>query len=373
MKAWPVLGIVIIQIILCLAHWFLYYTWIKFWWPLDAAAGFELRTALIVLSVSFMTAALLSLRYANWFVTVIYRIAAIWLGLLNFFFVAACLSWLSDFALRLMVHKQTQMAARPYVAGVLFTAAVAATVYGILNARWIRVRRVTIKLANLPATWRGRRAMVFSDVHLGNINRARIAERIAEIARNLHPEIIFIPGDLFDGSKDDPAELAAPLFQLKPPLGIFYVLGNHDEFGGAHRYVEVLRRGGINVLDNERVTVDGLPIVGVSYHDSTYPMHLRNLLQNLRLSEIPASILLQHVPYHLAVVEQAGVSLQLSGHTHGGQMFPFSLVTHRAFGKFTYGLQQHGTLQVYTSSGAGTWGPPMRVGTHPEVVLLTFA
>ncbi|MDR5727747.1 MAG: metallophosphoesterase, partial [Terriglobia bacterium] len=211
------------------------------------------------------------------------------------------------------------------------------------------------------------------DVHLGNINRARISRRIARMAQRLKPEIIFIPGDLFDGSKDDPVQLASPLFELKPPLGIYYVLGNHDEFGGGHRYVEVLRQGGMHVLDNECVTVDGLSIVGVSYHDSTYPMHLRNLLQNLRLNESPASILLQHVPYHLAIVEQAGVSLQLSGHTHGGQIFPFSWVTHRAFGKFTYGLQRHGALQVYTSSGAGTWGPPMRVGTHAEVVLLTFA
>jgi len=160
-----------------------------------------------------MAAALLSLRYANWFVTLIYRIGAIWLGLLNFFFVAACLSWLTDFALRLMIHKQGQMAARPYVAGILFTAAVAAAVYGMLNARWIRLRRVTIKLANLPASWSGRKALVFSDVHLGNINRARIAERIADMARRLNPEIIFIPGDLFDGSTDDPEQLAAPLFE----------------------------------------------------------------------------------------------------------------------------------------------------------------
>ncbi len=86
------------------------------------------------------------------------------------------------------------------------------------------------------------------------------------------------------------------------------------------------------------------------------------------------SILLNHVPNRLPLAEHAGVSLQLSGHTHGGgQMFPFNLITRRAFGKFTYGLQRFGELQVYTSSGAGTWGPPMRVGTHSEIVLLTFA
>jgi hypothetical protein len=92
----------------------------------------------------------------------------------------------------------------------------------------------------------------------------------------------------------------------------------------------------------------------------------------LELVEGEASILLSHVPSRLPIAEQAGVSLQLSGHTHGGQVFPFTWFTRRAFGKFTYGLQQFGALQVYTSSGAGTWGPPMRVGTHPEIVLLRF-
>jgi predicted MPP superfamily phosphohydrolase len=115
-----------------------------------------------------------------------------------------------------------------------------------------------------------------------------------------------------------------------------------------------------------------LQIVGVPYEVSNYPLRLRHILMNLRLSEGAAAILLQHVPTRLPVVEQAGVSLQLSGHTHGGQVFPFSWITRRAFGKFTYGLQRFGSLQVLTSSGAGTWGPPMRVGTHPEVVLLTF-
>jgi predicted MPP superfamily phosphohydrolase len=83
---------------------------------------------------------------------------------------------------------------------------------------------------------------------------------------------------------------------------------------------------------------------------------------------------LKHVPDRLPVAERSGVSLQLSGHTHGGgQMFPYNFITRRAFGNFTYGLQQFGKMRIYTSSGAGTWGPPMRVGTHSEIVLLTFA
>jgi predicted MPP superfamily phosphohydrolase len=102
-------------------------------------------------------------------------------------------------------------------------------------------------------------------------------------------------------------------------------------------------------------------------------MRLHATLGSLGLETDRASILLSHVPNRLPIVEQAGISLLLCGHTHGGQIFPFNWLTRRVFGKFTYGLQRFGALQVYTSSGAGTWGPPMRVGTHPEIVLLTFA
>ena len=133
-----------------------------------------------------------------------------------------------------------------------------------------------------------------------------------------------------------------------------------------------LRNAGIQVLHNQRVNVDGLDVIGVSYRDAAYPMHLRTFLDGLALNGT-ASILLNHVPNRLPIVEQAGVSLQLSGHTHGGQIVPFTWLTRRAFGKYTYGLQQFGRLQVLTSSGAGTWGPPMRVGSAAEVVLITFA
>jgi hypothetical protein len=372
LKAWPVLGIVVVQAFLCLAHWFVYRTWVDFWWPLSASADHGLRIALILLSVSFIVAALLSFRFSNWLVAFIYQIAAVWLGLVNFFFVAACLSWVADFALRFLLPSANRAAYLPFIVSVLFCLAVVAGIYGILNARWIRERRVTVKLPNLPPSWRGRTALLVSDLHLGNINGVRFAHRIAGMTRRLNPDIVFIAGDLFDGTKADPAVQAAPLFALAPPFGIYFVTGNHEEFGGSTHYAAALTRTGIRVLDNERVVVDGLQIIGVSYPHSTYPIRMRVFLESLNLSEGAASILLNHVPDRLPIVEQAGVSLQLSGHTHGGQVFPFSWITRRAFGKFTYGLQQFGELQVYTSSGAGTWGPPMRVGTHPEVVLLTF-
>jgi uncharacterized protein len=352
----------------------LYRTWIDFWWPMSPTAAHALQIAFIVLSFVFMTATLLGFRSSNPVVRIFYKAAALWMGLANFLFVGAIIAWLVDLLLRILVPAATRIAARPYLAAVLLLAAIVTAVYGLVNARNIRLRRVTVRLTGLPESWRGRQALLVSDLHLGHVNGLAFARRIAQMVRDLNPAVVFLPGDMFDGSKVDPLQVAAPLLELKPPLGLYFVGGNHEEFGGAAHFEDALREGGIRVLHNECADVDGLRVVGVAYGHSTYPVQMCAFLEGLRLKDGPASILLNHVPSRLPLAEHAGVSLQLSGHTHGGgQLFPFNFITRRAFGKFTYGLQRFGEMQVYTSSGAGTWGPPMRVGTHSEIVLLTFA
>jgi uncharacterized protein len=374
LKAWPAVAVIIVQSFLCIAHWFMYQTWVDFWWPMSQASLLPLRIGMTVLSLVFIPASFLSFRLSNLSVRVFYRVTAVWIGLANFLFVAAWLAWLADLFVKFSVPPSTRSADRPYVAGVLLVLAIATALFGLINARALRVRQVSVSVPRLPERWRGRRALLISDMHLGHVNGVEFAQRIAAKAKELNPEIIFIAGDLFDGSKVDAAAMVAPLSELKPRLGAFFVDGNHEEYGGAAHFEQAVRTAGIRVLHNECVTVDGLRIVGVPYGPAAYPLHLRAFLEQLGLKEGPASILLNHVPNRLAIAEHAGVNLQLSGHTHGGgQLIPFNFITRRAFGRYTYGLQQFGDLQVYTSSGAGTWGPPMRVGTNPEIVLLTFA
>ena len=352
----------------------MYRTWIDFWRPESPASVAALRTAFAVLAFIFVSASLLSFRFSNTAVRLFYRAAALWIGLANFLFVGTGAAWLAYLILRLTMPTETGSAYMHVVVGTLLVGAIATAIYGLLNARNVRIRRITVELPNLPECWRGKQALLISDMHLGHVNGASFAQRIADKARQLHPDIIFLAGDLFDGGKVDPHREVAPVLKLKPPLGAFFVGGNHEEFGGSSRFEEALRAGGIRVLHNECAVVDGLRVVGLAYSGSGYPLQTRNFLEGLRLKGGPASILLNHVPNRLPMAEHAGVSLQLSGHTHGGgQLFPFNFITRRAFGKFTYGLQRFGDMQVYTSSGAGTWGPPMRVGTSPEIVLLTFA
>ena len=130
-------------------------------------------------------------------------------------------------------------------------------VFGLINARIIRIRRIPC-IPNLPASWRGRRAVLMSDLHLGRINGLRFCRRMSTLASRFQPDIVFIPGDLFDGTKGDLDRLISPFNQLSPPLGIYFSTGNHEEFTSPAHYIDAIKRAGIRVLANEQVVVEGL-------------------------------------------------------------------------------------------------------------------
>lgn len=370
MKAWPVLAISIIQFLLLLAHWFIFSTWISFWPGLAFSARHDLRVSMLVLAFSFVVASLLAFRFSNPAVRFVYWLAAVWMGFLNYFFWASLICRLLWFALRLA---HFPFSFRPHIAAVLYGAATLITLYGLINARILRIRSLTVTLPNLPASWRGRRAVVVSDLHLGSINGANFCRRVAAKANSLKPDIVFLCGDLFDGTKADVNLVLTPLRQLAPPLGIFFSTGNHEEFTDPAHYLEAISSARIRVLHDELVNVDRMQVAGVFYHSSSSPLRIKAALDGMNLDRTRPSILLNHAPTRLPTVEQAGFTLQLSGHTHGGQFLPFTWITRSIYGLFTTGLHSFGSLQVYTSTGAGAWGPPIRVGTNPEVVLITFA
>lgn len=372
MKAWPALAILIIQSILFLGHWFVYSTWIAFWPGLTAGAIGDLRLAMLAAAFSFVAASLVSFRFSNAAVRLLYWLAAVWLGFLNFFFWASCMVWLAWFAVRLSHLVANPGGMRGPLAGTICAIAVLAGIYGLFNARILRIRRVSVRIPNLPEAWRGRRAVLLSDLHLGPINGVQFCRRLVAHAARFKPDIVFLPGDVFDGTHGDLDRLIEPFRELTAPLGIYFSTGNHEEFTTATQYIEAIKRAGIRVLANERVEAEGVEIAGVLYHDSTHLIRMKAVLEGMHTERSRPAILLNHAPTRLPIVEQAGFSLQLSGHTHGGQFVPFTWITRRVFGRFTSGLHHFGTLQVYTSTGAGTWGPPMRVGTRPEMVVLSF-
>jgi uncharacterized protein len=360
--------IAIVQLILLLGHLFLYVTWAFFWEVTDPSTLIGLRVTLVLLSISFVAASLLAFRYSNFVVRIFYTLSAAWLGLVNFFILAACACWVIYVVPFLFgVHLE-----RRSLAAMFFGLALVAGLYGMVNASWTRVKRITVKLPNLPESWRGRTAALVSDLHLGHVRNRGFIRRIIRMLARLRPDAVFIPGDLYDGTAVDLDRLAEPWAGFSAPLGSYFVTGNHEEFSSPGKYLAAVERSGIRVLNNEKIILDGLQIVGVHYGDSVHPEKFRSILKQAAPDRNLASILLVHTPDRLAVAEEEGFSLQLCGHTHRGQFFPFTLLVSRIYGAYAYGLNRFGSLTVYTSCGAGTWGPPLRVGSSPEIVLIRF-
>jgi predicted MPP superfamily phosphohydrolase len=211
-----------------------------------------------------------------------------------------------------------------------------------------------------------------SDTHLGSVRNHGFAQQVANRIQNLRPDIVFIGGDLFDGEEVDLDRMIEPFSRISSPYGIYFITGNHEEFYDNTLYLKAVRRAGIRVLYNEMIDLDGLQIIGVDYMDSRRKEQFRMILQNMGIDRHKPSILLKHAPFHLRESEEQGISLQLSGHTHHGQVLLFRFITSWVYQRYDYGLKWFGGLLVYTSSGAGTWGPPMRIDTKPEIVVLKF-
>jgi predicted MPP superfamily phosphohydrolase len=358
----------VFQSILFLIHVFLYETWTFSTAQTDLPSNSLLKIVLAALSVSFLAASVLAFRHTNAVLRVFYRISAVWLGLVSFLFFAAVLSWIV-YGIALVAGWHADFHG---IVKVLFGVALLSGLFGVLNASLTRVRRITVRLENLPAAWRGRKAALISDLHLGHVRNGSFLRRIVAKVMKEKPDAVFVAGDLYDGTAIDAARAAEPLRKLRAPQGTYFVAGNHELFGDGSQFLRAVHNAGVHILHNEKVEADDLQIVGVPYNHATHDGHLRSVLREIGVDRSRASILVTHAPDRPHVAEEAGISLQVSGHTHVGQFLPWTWVARRIYRQFAYGLSRIGKMQVYTSSGAGTWGPPLRLGSSPEIVMLQF-
>jgi hypothetical protein len=239
------------------------------------------------------------------------------------------------------------------------------------------VRRVPIRIPRLDPALAGLRIVTFSDGHLSATYGGRRFERVVETVNAQHPDVVAIVGDLVDGEVDELREDAAPLADLVSSQGVFFVTGNHEYFVDTAAWLRHLPTLGIDVLRNERVPIRrggaSFDLAGIDDRTaaaSGVPGHGADLDAALdgRDDAVPV-VLLAHQPVQVAQARAAGVDLQLSGHTHGGQLWPFDYAV-RLDQPVVEGWSQQGPTQLYVTSGAGYWGPPMRVGARPEVTVI---
>lgn len=235
-----------------------------------------------------------------------------------------------------------------------------------------QVKRIQIPLAKLPRRADGLRIALASDIHLGPLNGAARTRRIVELINGLDADLVAIVGDLVDGSVEELGAAAAPLADLRSRHGTFFVTGNHEYFSGYEPWIDEVTRLGMRVLRNERVALpEGIDLAGVndvaggSYGDGPdFDAALGGRDPD------KAVVLLSHQPVQAHDAARHGVDLQLSGHTHGGQMVPFNLIVRASGQPIVSGLGEVDGMPVYVTNGAGFWGPPVRVGAPPDVTLV---
>ncbi|TFG53861.1 MAG: metallophosphoesterase [Candidatus Aminicenantes bacterium] len=274
---------------------------------------------------------------------------------------------------------------RPSPAGlVLFLAVAGITVLSIAAGAYNAVRPRTVELSlSIPkkaGTIDHLTIVLASDLHLGTLVGKSRLEKIVDRINALAPDIVLMPGDLVDETvtAEIEAEFSAVMRRIRAPLGVFAVPGNHEFYSGLERNLACIRACGIKVLEDEAVGVAGaFVLVGRRDPSSLAPLEprlpIRDILDKQGFDDRLSVILLDHQPAHLEEANRAGVDLQLSGHTHAGQLFPLDLIN-RMVWELNWGYLRKGDTQYYVTSGVGTWGPPVRTGSRPEIVRihLTF-
>lgn len=258
----------------------------------------------------------------------------------------------------------------------ILAAAAGLSVVGLVQARCPRIRWVTIPIENLPDDLHGYRIVQWSDVHVGPTIQRRFVQSLVERTNALDPDAVAITGDFVDGYVADLREHVEPLAGLRTRDGAFYVTGNHEYYWRAGEWCPLLQSYGLDFLKNEhRVITRGdarIAFAGVTDPVGRYT-HKQDLGRAIAGAPDDAvKVLLSHRPQMAAPAARLGVDIQLSGHTHGGQFFPFNLIIRR-FQPIVAGLHRVGRLWLYVNRGTGYWGPPSRLAVGGEITVIELA
>ncbi len=298
----------------------------------------------------------------NQYFTLLYKIGAYAIG------VNASVGVLWFLTLMLVYLTHTELASIWYMI-VFVLVAIALNIWGTYSSfrSVITTYKVPIRKKH---TWHKKKIIMIGDTHYGNIYGAKEARELVATINTLGWDILIIPGDFFDGPKIDFAAIANEFLHINTTHGILFANGNHEEYRNREAMLLALEKANIRILNNKKMTIEGMVFAGVTYHTTESQEGLKNTLDTLTLVQEDPIILLKHKPTLYTTLKEYPVDLVVSGHTHHGQMWPFSLITRSLYGRFSYGMTRLGMLTAITTSGVGTWGPPQRIGTRSEIVVI---
>ena len=320
----------------------------------------------LVMSLSFIATSMMTRYFGNGVVKYLYYLSSVWMGIMNYVLLAVIIAWII-IGVGKLIHFNIDQKILSYVLLALVFIIVG---YGIYNARKPMVNNIDVTIKNLPEYWQGKTVVQISDIHLGAIVRANYMAKVIKEINKIKPDLLFITGDYFDGTCPYPEVYAKELKNLNPPDGIVFINGNHETYEGLDRINEALNGIDLYYLEDKLVNINGLNILGLAYPLRATGRDVSEALKMLDPNE--PNIMLYHEPRYIKEAKAAGVNLQLAGHTHRGQFWPHNFFTWLIYNKYHYGLHTDGDHTIYTTSGTGTWGPPLRVGSKAEIVKINF-
>ncbi|PIU45813.1 MAG: metallophosphoesterase [Ignavibacteriales bacterium CG07_land_8_20_14_0_80_59_12] len=332
----------------------------------------------LLLSFSFLAGRFLERASMTWFSHLLVFLGSFWLAALALFviiiltidflrLVNAIVPFFPSFITADYVRTRTVMALA--VTGVVFLTVLA----GHINALHPRVRILDLTIHKHSNPLKTLNIVVASDIHLGTIIGRPRLERIVEKISALNPDIVLLPGDVFDEDIGPVIKqnLGDTLRKIKAKFGVLAVPGNHEYIGGVEEACRYLTEHGVTVLRDSIIGIDNSVTI-IGREDLSYNRAARRPRKTLRelMAGVDTSrpvIVMDHQPFHLEEAAASGVDFQISGHTHHGQIWPFNFITRRVY-ELSWGYMRKGETQYYVSCGVGTWGPPVRTGNRPEIV-----
>ncbi len=352
--------------IMFVAHLPLYFSFINVFEISKLKSRLILLGVCVFLSATFLISTILLQQFNSKPFEIYYWFSSLWTGyMVNLLLLIIPLYFITQIAelKNINIHYKE-------LAFTVMTLALIAVIVGLVISKNPRLKYVDINIQNLPDSWNGKTAVQISDVHLNHVHKAEFMKQIAKKINGINPDILFITGDFFDGEGQGLEQLSAPLSTINPPLGKYFVTGNHETYLGLGPVYDAILKTDTIVLHDEAVNVDGVNLIGLSYPSRGNSRNF-SLLNDL-VDKNKTNILLYHEPRHLKEISETGVNFQLSGHTHRGQLFPFNFITKLMYRGYDYGLNKYNDLLIYTTNGAGTWGPPIRTEGRSEIVVFTF-
>lgn len=352
------------------------YKYTLLWFPELYPYKLWLLSSLVVMSFAFTVAMPLSMKLHKYqrLIDMYVHASSLWLGSIAIFFLVIAVSAGITLILDALHVDYSYHLVGEYTFGV----ALLLNILSLWNTYHLHKRTYKVADPRVPKNWHESKIVMIADVHIGRIRTEKWVQKVVAAINLESPDIVLIVGDLYDGPEVATVQYQDLLAQIHATRGVFFVNGNHEKYGDLSSFKDSVRGAGITILEDASSVIDGLEFVGIDYRtEELYDMvpgtqGIYEVISKIRTSPYP-KIYLKHIPMNLnQIATDQNAILSVHGHTHRGQMFPFNFVTSIMYKGYDYGHKKYMNTHIITTSGAGSWGPPQRLYSQTEYVVITL-